>query len=568
MRRARLGDPEAIAEVLNQVLQPRGISARVWRSAKQLQVLVDADPLPRQPVLVGVLTKGIQRLHPPLIRTLQVYGRVRGWPELAWMEVVDLLGDPHPAEQDLSSLWVPAAAGVADLRRARQRWDGPGWGLWGLLALGTLAIMGAPPGIQSLTRLLNGTVSRSDSDPPSIRARYPDPQGPRRPAFDPRLMPPLDPDLDPSCEAARTGPYLQFLGDACQRKRWPRDGDRDRSCPTSASSAQVILSEGRIGFYQPAETVVRVDDTALGFLPPELKVTVILIRRIDGVPHYRYLSNGTHDQTFEPWSASKFMAVANAAAILRMRSDYQVGLAASVDGYPLGDLITSLHTYSYDPYSSNSLGRYFQRVAGGEQANAWIHEEWLGRPGAESFGGGYGEADPPLSYRFTQMEGGSLQIQPQAAGLPNHLSSFTLAEYLKRLVMHREDPATRLPGGQWSDLQVLFYGSASATEPWGGMSQDLSLYLQSTDMDYLAERSQGQWRTISKMGLGKGELVSVGYGCFPALDGEGQILPDWGREFVIAAHLGHGGSSWGERDRLLASYHRQIIQGIIKGQIR
>lgn len=563
--RARLGQVEAIGWLLNQALQPRGISARVWCAAQQLQILIVGDPLPRQQVMVGVLTQGLRRLHPPLIRKIQIYGRIRGGPTLAWMEQVDLLGPGLPDLEFPRRGHRSQPGGALQRSRPPEIW--PWWGVWGVLALGLLALLGSEPDLSPWT----GSVPRSRSTPAplSLRDRYPDLPAPRLPPFDPRLLPPLDPQLDPDCEAARTGPYLQFLGDACGRKRFPTDLDRDRSCPVSASQARVSLPGGGMGIYRPATAAVGVDDQALvDWVPSALKVTVILIRRIEGVPHYRYLSNGTHDQPFQPWSASKFMAVANAAATLRIRSDYQVGLAASVDGHALGDLITSLHTYSYDPYSSNSLGRYFQRVAGADQANALIHGAWLGRPEAESFGGGYGAGDPPLSYRFTEADGRSLQIQPQRAGLPNRLSTLTLAETLKRLVMHREDPTTRLPGGQWSDLQVLLYGSESASSEWGGMSRDLSLYLQSTAMDYLTERSRGQWRTVSKMGLGDGELVSVGYACFPALDDRGRILPDWGREFVIAAQLETGGSSWSERDRLLAQYHSQIIQAIIKGQIQ
>ena len=33
-----------------------------------------------------------------------------------------------------------------------------------------------------------------------------------------------------------------------------------------------------------------------------------------------------------------------------------------------------------------------------------------------------------------------------------------MAEFLKRLVMHREDAATRLPHLEWADVRTLLYG--------------------------------------------------------------------------------------------------------------
>ena len=69
-----------------------------------------------------------------------------------------------------------------------------------------------------------------------------------------------------------------------------------------------------------------VDEALVGIVPDDLYVTLVLVRRVNGEPHYRYLSNGTHHLTFEPWSTTKFMAVANAGAHLREQSDGLVGL--------------------------------------------------------------------------------------------------------------------------------------------------------------------------------------------------------------------------------------------------
>jgi len=334
----------------------------------------------------------------------------------------------------------------------------------------------------------------------------------------------------------------------------------------------VPLLGGGTATYRPSSEPVVVDDTALvGIVPADLDVTVILIRRVGGVPHYRYLSNGSHDVAYQPWSTTKFLAAANAAATLRIQSSYAVGLTASVDGMPLGDLVTSICNYDNDPYSSNSLGRYFHNIGGRARANDLIHTLWLDRPAGETFGGNYGEVEPPLGYTFVEDGGASVTITPDTtAGPANHLSSFTTAEALKRIVLHREEASQRLPGIQWADIQTLLYGAVGSSKgEWGGMSADTAIYLQSGhDIDYLERRSKGRWRIFSKLGLGSsGQFLDVGYACLPVLDDELQPVPGWGREVVIAAHLPTGGASWAERDRILARAYRAIMKRVVDGRL-
>jgi hypothetical protein len=285
----------------------------------------------------------------------------------------------------------------------------------------------------------------------------------------------------------------------------------------------------------------------------------------------RKLSNGSHDQAVQPWSTTKFLAAANAAASLRIASGYQVGLTATVGSVSLGDLVTSMHAYDDDPYGSNALGRYFHDIGGRQRANDLIHALWLDRPATETFGGNYGAASPPLGYTFTDG-GNQLTIDPDTSSGPaNHLSMYTLAEALKRLVLHREEADQRLPGIQWPDIQTLLYGAAgSATYgDRGGMTRDPAVYLQSAhDIDYLERRSRGTWTIVSKLGLGSsGQFLDVGYACLPVLDDQDQPVPGWGRELIIAAHLPSGGATWAERDRLLALAYRAILLRIIDGRL-
>ncbi|MCU0654038.1 MAG: hypothetical protein MUF64_01695 [Polyangiaceae bacterium] len=376
------------------------------------------------------------------------------------------------------------------------------------------------------------------------------------------------------CEEAKSGSYFQFLDDVCKAKRSPGHVDRGQACPVVDATTTEVLPGGKTAVYRPSSEPIEVEGDALkGVIPDEVWMTVILIRRVGGVPHYRYLSNGSHEIAHQPWSTTKFLAAANAASSLRIASDYKVGLTASVKGIPLGDLVTTMHAYDNNPYSSNALGRYFHDIGGRARANDLIHELWLQRPAGETFGGNYGEAAPPLGYSFSEASGATLTVGPDtSAGPANKLSGLTLAEALKRLVLHREDGATRLPGIQWADVETLLHGAAQpeyAATPWGGMSADTAIYLQAGhDPEYIEQRSQGRWRVYSKLGLGSdGTFLDVGYACYPVLDGGQKPVPGWGREFVIAARQQTGGATWRERDRRLARAYRAVIPLILKGTL-
>ena len=291
-------------------------------------------------------------------------------------------------------------------------------------------------------------------------------------------------------------------------------------------------------------------------------------RDATGAPHYRYFSNGTQDRAFQPLSATKFMAVANGASTLRERSNSTVGLPASVDGVPLGDLVTIIHNYNEQHYESNALARYFENIGGRDKAGELIHG-WLGRPSTETFGGNYGAPAPALGYTFATPGGAEVSVTADdpAAAPANNLSTLTMAEFLKRLVMHREDASTRLAGIQWLDLRVLFYGaeathwtlpSESGVVPaagFGGMSADAAIYLQSAlDLRAVETASKGQWRIFSKLGYGSSGFVENSYGCLPGLDGKGL-------ELFISTHFAQpsDGPASPHRDAKIAAYYKQIV---------
>jgi hypothetical protein len=382
-------------------------------------------------------------------------------------------------------------------------------------------------------------------------------------------------DLPAPCLATKENPQkFQFVDDVCGVKRLPRDEDRDFACPNTWTTNEATVGD-RVVSYRPASEGITWDTESLrSLVPDDVKIAAILIRRIKGVPHYRYLSNGSHDVPFQPWSSSKFIAIASAASALRERSKGAIGLDSTVDLVPLGDVVTAVHTYDEKHYTSNALARWFVDIGGRARINSLVHD-WLGRPGpesgGESLGGGYGPGS--VGFSFTFRSGGASTTMPRDPQITyeNRLSAHTLAEALKRLIMHREDASTRLPHATWNDVRTLLYGESKSR--WypgmvGGMSADHSVYLQigTGDFDAVAEKAKERFRIFSKSGMGWAQYVSTGYACFPALDDNGDAIADRGHELVIAARV-DGSGGYVENDRTMARIHRAIVQAVLEDRL-
>ncbi len=387
----------------------------------------------------------------------------------------------------------------------------------------------------------------------------------------PEAIPEVGDALPEPCPESTPNGYFQFLDGTCGPRPTPSHVDRNRACLIVDRGVWATLADGSMVRYYDSSEPVTVNETALaGLVPEDMYIAVIQIRRVDGVPHYRYLGNGGHAAAIQPWSTSKFLAAANAAAYMRSQSSYMVGLTSSVDGVQVGDLITSMVNYDEAMFTSNSLGRYFHDIGGRDRADDMIHGDWLHRPDSESFGGNYGDRAPDLGFTFSDGNA-ELDVSPdRSRGPSNRLSMLTMAEALKRLVLHREEPSQRLPAIQWLDISMLLHGApVSNYGPWGGMSADTAVYMHSGhDMDYIERRSRGRWSIYSKLGLGSdGQFLNVGYACMPVLDPNLNPVPGWGREFIIAAALPTGGDSWADRDRNLAGIYRKIITRIVDGRL-
>lgn len=374
-----------------------------------------------------------------------------------------------------------------------------------------------------------------------------------------------------------SGDYFEFLDDTYCRKRLPIDRDRTFMCPTNISAEGLAAVNATLPTpYATAADPVVFDDTALkGIVPDDFSVALILVKRIQGIPYYRYLSNGTHHTPVEPWSTTKFLAVINAASSLRYHSDGALGLDANVAGIPLGDLITVIHSYDEERYTSNGLAAWFHDIGGRTFANGIIHDRWLKRPAQEAFGANYGDraANLPLVFQLDEYK---LEVQKDQAWYPkNYLAPFTIAEALKRLVMHREDPMTRLEEITWDDVEVLLYGAAHSIwygeDTPQGMQSDTAIYLQeSVSAERRDQVAQGKWRVFSKLGLGSsrgGEFVYTGYACFPNLTEDGSPKEGEGIELIISSHWG-ANSAYGARDAAQMDLYRDLMSAIDRGVLR
>ena len=87
---AKQGDPEAIALLMNQSLQPRGMTATVERQEDLLEVVLEAERVPSREALTAFVQKGIANLGVESIRFVRIVGQQSGAMLPAWMQELDL----------------------------------------------------------------------------------------------------------------------------------------------------------------------------------------------------------------------------------------------------------------------------------------------------------------------------------------------------------------------------------------------------------------------------------------------------------------------------------------------
>ena len=100
---AKKGHPSAIAELINQSLQPNGITATTTVKDGCLQVVLEAELVPKQQVLGKFIYQGALNLKPESITSLIVSGKKFSHATPAWSQTFDLVNPPAIASNPENS---------------------------------------------------------------------------------------------------------------------------------------------------------------------------------------------------------------------------------------------------------------------------------------------------------------------------------------------------------------------------------------------------------------------------------------------------------------------------------
>ena len=100
---AKQGDPNAIATLMNQSLKPRGMTARVGRQEKVLEVVLEAERVPNREALTAFVQKGIDNLGVESIRSMRIIGQQVGATFPAWMQELHLANEFYSNDKSIES---------------------------------------------------------------------------------------------------------------------------------------------------------------------------------------------------------------------------------------------------------------------------------------------------------------------------------------------------------------------------------------------------------------------------------------------------------------------------------
>ena len=98
--------------------------------------------------------------------------------------------------------------------------------------------------------------------------------------------------------------------------------DRDIERPLVLNSRNITyLEESQIAFQSQSWPKSLPDMKTLNnYLDSKhIYATVVDVQKVGGELKFAYLSNGTHNQTFQPWSSSKFLASLSAIRMMRKK---------------------------------------------------------------------------------------------------------------------------------------------------------------------------------------------------------------------------------------------------------
>ncbi len=290
----------------------------------------------------------------------------------------------------------------------------------------------------------------------------------------------------------------------------------------------------------------------------------------DKGPAYRYFSNGTHNEVYEPWSSSKIFAYTGALAKMREQGVGAPGLIGEIN---VSDMITTIHSYKEfgtSESSSNEIATYFANIAGREYLTSLFFDKWLKLTNQNVFfRGAYGPTpfDPNSDVWIEQSteKTGSINAFKNATDDPGYLpyrcescgitgnkpmTTLSQAEWLKRLALHSVSSETSHPNINLKDVESLFYGVGNSlgSDVMGGMMQGISNMLHTAISKQLDNKksasnalddvSDGKWRIFQKIGWGPSEtrgtteIVLLAHVCLPYA-----TVPSHSKQFTIAAQV-------------------------------
>lgn len=101
---AKQGDPEAIAALMNQSLQSKGICVKTTAANQCLTITAESETVPEQGALVDFIRQGITNLKPSSIERIVIQGKAAAQKRIAWRETVDLKPTvPTTGRKDVTS---------------------------------------------------------------------------------------------------------------------------------------------------------------------------------------------------------------------------------------------------------------------------------------------------------------------------------------------------------------------------------------------------------------------------------------------------------------------------------
>ncbi|HEY9665220.1 MAG TPA: hypothetical protein V6C91_00355, partial [Coleofasciculaceae cyanobacterium] len=103
LERAKQGDEEAIASVMNYLLKNKGITAQAAQKDDCLLIVLKSAQALEQKSSVAMIYKLMMRLNVPSIKSVKVYGKQTGQPSPAWMETLNLPSQIAKAEEQTRS---------------------------------------------------------------------------------------------------------------------------------------------------------------------------------------------------------------------------------------------------------------------------------------------------------------------------------------------------------------------------------------------------------------------------------------------------------------------------------